>query len=90
MEKVTGGPLTLGRLLKAIRQGDEYSQVEFAKILGISKSHLCDIEKGRKVVSLERAIKFSKILKYSEKQFIRLCLQELIDELGLNYQIKVT
>jgi len=31
---------------------EEMSQAVFAKRLGISSSHLCDIEKGRKVVSL--------------------------------------
>ena len=31
---------------------EEMSQVVFAKRLGISSSHLYDIEKGRRVVSL--------------------------------------
>ena len=32
---------------------DKISQSEFARTLGVSRSHLCDVEKGRKVVSPE-------------------------------------
>ena len=61
----------------------------FAKKLGVSASHLCDIEKGRKVVSPERAAKFAKILGRSAEQFVRLSLQELIDEAGLKMSVEV-
>lgn len=54
LERRAGGALTLGRLLEAIRLGDEISQVAFARKLGISRSHLCDIEHGRKSVSVPR------------------------------------
>ena len=47
LEKVTGGPVTLGRFLEAVRLGEELTQPAFAKKLGLSKSHLNDIEKGR-------------------------------------------
>ena len=49
------GPLTLGRMLWSIRMCDEISQTEFARMLGVSRSHICDVEKGRKLVSSERA-----------------------------------
>jgi transcriptional regulator with XRE-family HTH domain len=42
-----------------------HPQPELAKKLGISKSHLNDIEKGRKAVSPERAARFAKILGYA-------------------------
>ncbi len=39
-----GGPsLNLGGLLESIRLGEELSQAAFAKKLGVSSSHLCDI-----------------------------------------------
>ncbi|MBI4842082.1 MAG: helix-turn-helix transcriptional regulator [candidate division NC10 bacterium] len=47
------------------------SQAVFANELGISPSHLCDIEKGRKVVSPERAVRFATILGRSQQQFVR-------------------
>lgn len=83
------GKLTLGKLLYAIRAGEEISQEEFAKLLKISKSHLCDIEKGRKFVSPERAAKFAKKLGYSQKQFIRLSLQDIVNQSGLKFQVVV-
>ena len=51
LEKITGGPLTLGQLIWSLRMSDEVTQVEFAKKLNISRQHLCDIERGRKPVS---------------------------------------
>lgn len=89
LEKITGGPLTLARLLHSIRQGEEMTLAEFAKKLGISRQHLCDIEKGRKVVSPERAAKFAKILGYSQEQFVALALQALLDEADLDLKVEV-
>lgn len=89
LEELYGGSLTLGGLLQAIREGDEISQTKFAQKLKISRSHLCDIEKGRKTVSLSRAVRFAKILGYSETQFARLALQSLIEAEGLKLKVKV-
>lgn len=83
------GPLTLGRYIESIRLGDEMTQVEFAKKLGITKAKLCDVEKGRRSLSPERAAEWARVLGYSEKQFIRLALQEIIDEAGLRYKVSV-
>ena len=47
--------------------------------LGISASHLCDIEKGKIGVSPERVARFAKVLGRSQKQFVRLALQEPVD-----------
>jgi transcriptional regulator with XRE-family HTH domain len=76
-------------LLEAIRLGDEISQAAFARKLGISRSHLCDIEHGRKSVSLPRALKFAKTLGYPQDQFVRLALQAMVEEAGLNMHVKI-
>jgi transcriptional regulator with XRE-family HTH domain len=89
LEETAGRPLSLGGLIESIREGEDASQVSFAKKLGISPSHLCDIEKGRKVVSPERAAKFARILKRSPEQFVKLALQGLLDEVGLKMKIDV-
>ncbi len=89
LEEVAGRPLTLGGLLESIRLGEEMSQATFAKKLRVSASHLCDIEKGRKVVSPERAARFAKILGRSLEQFVRLSLQELVDEAGIKVRVNV-
>jgi transcriptional regulator with XRE-family HTH domain len=90
IEKMTGTKLTLGKLIWAIRQADEVSQVDFANKLGITKQHLCDIEHNRKSVSPKLAARYAKILGYSKEQFIRLALQDLVDREGLNVQVEIT
>ena len=89
LERVAGRPLTLGGLIESIRLSEEVSQTAFARRLGISPSHLCDIEKGRKVVSPERAARFARILGRSPEQFVRLSLQELVDEAGLKMRVNI-
>jgi len=84
------GPLTLSNLLLARRQGEEMSQAEFARLLGISKSHLSDIECGRKAVSPDRAARFARALQLSETQFVRLALQDIVDRAGLPYNVQTT
>lgn len=90
LESVSGGPLTLGDLLLSIRLGEETSQADFARQLGISRSHLCDIEKGRKTLSVRRAAQFARTLGYSEAQFARLALQEMVEDAGLKLTVQVT
>jgi len=70
-------------------QAEEMSQVEFAKKLGISKQHLCDIEKGRKFVSPARAAKFAKILGHSERSFDALALQDVVNQGRLKLKVTV-
>lgn len=89
LEAAAGRPLTLSALLESIRLGAGMSQAAFAKKLGISASHLCDIEKARKVVSPERAARFAKVLGRSQQQFVRFALQGLIDEAGLKMKVDI-
>ena len=89
LESLAGEKLTFSSLLKSIRIGDEISQVEFSKILGISKQKLCDIENNRRNVSPKRAAEFADILGYSKKQFVRLCLQDQLDRDGLDLTVQI-
>ena len=89
LEDVSGRPLTLGGLLESLRLGEEMTQTSFARKLGVSASHLCDIEKGRKTVSPERAARFAKILSRSPEQFVRLSRQGQVDEAGLKMKVNV-
>ncbi len=89
LEKIAGGPLTIASLLESIRMSDDVSQSAFAKKLKISKSHLCDIEKGRKFLSVSRAAEFADILGYSKEQFVRLALQDEVSRSGLKFKVKL-
>ena len=62
LEDLAGEKLTLGSFLHAIRKGEDLTQVEFAKVLNISKQDLCDIERGRRFVSPKAAARFANIL----------------------------
>lgn len=81
--------LTFGSLLKSIRLGEEMSQTKFAELLNVSKQYLCDVEKGRKFVSPKAAAQYADKLGYSKKQFIRLCLQDMINRDGFNFIISL-
>ncbi len=91
LERVAGGPLTFGRLLRSIRLGEDLTLKDFAKSLRVSIPHLSDIENDRRVVSPERAAKFADLLGYSEAQFVQLAVQDMLNHSGLeNLRVKVS
>lgn len=90
VERITGKKLTFGLMLWSIRKCDERSQVDFAKKLGISKQHLCDIEHDRKNISPKLAAQYAETLGYSKEQFIQLALQNTVDREDLEVHIEVT
>jgi transcriptional regulator with XRE-family HTH domain len=89
LDSIIGKTPSLGDYLCAIRKGDEISQVNFAKLLGISKQNLCDIEHNRRFVSPKMASEFATKLGYSVNQFIRLCLQDILNRDGLNFSVEI-
>jgi transcriptional regulator with XRE-family HTH domain len=89
LESLTGEKLTFSGLIHAIRLGEEMTQVEFAQSLGVSRQYLCDLEHGRRNVSPETAAGYAEILGYSKEQFVRLCLQEMMDKAGLHLEVSI-
>jgi transcriptional regulator with XRE-family HTH domain len=89
LEKLTGGPLTMGELLRALRKSEGRTQEEFASYLEITKQHICDIEKGRKLVSPSRAALFAKRLGQPAAFFIQVALQEELRNAGLKIKVRV-
>jgi transcriptional regulator with XRE-family HTH domain len=83
------GPLTFGEALRSIRVCDEETQEHFAARLGISKQHLCDLEKGRRMVGPARAASWGKLLGYGEATFVRLALRALLEAEGVPYDVKI-
>ncbi len=90
LEKTRGERLSFGRMIESIRKSDEISQVELAKTMQISKAHLCDLEKGRRPITLTRAIQFAKVLGYSETQFAAKALEDQVHEAGLKVKVTLT
>ena len=81
------GYMSFGRMIASLRKCDEISQVALAAKLKMSRAMLCDIEKGRRSVSLKLAKKFAKALGYSEQQFAAKVLEDLAREAGYKARI---
>lgn len=89
LENLSGKQMTLGNLLWSIRECEEMSQTAFAKKLKISRQYLCDIERGRRIVSTKAAADFANKLGYSPMQFIRLAIQDELDKNGLHFNVEI-
>lgn len=83
------GPLTLGGFVRAIREGEEQTLEQMARVLEVSRQHLSDVELGRRVVSAARAAEWAEKLGYGPEQFVRLALQAEVDAAGLNLRVSV-
>lgn len=81
------GAVSFGDFLKSLRLSLNLTQVEMAKKLKISKQDLCDIEKCRKSVSVDRAVFFAKKLKHSEKLFAKYVIEDQLRKSGLNLRV---
>lgn len=82
------GVMTLASFLSSWRESEEMTQVAFAKKLGISPANLCDIEKGRQIVSPKKAAEIAKKIGYSETVLVELVLNEQLAAEGLKLRVK--
>ena len=83
------GKLTVGELLHTWRVSEETSLKDFGKIVGMSVANLCDIEKGRKGVSPEKAEQIAKAIGVPPALLVRLSIQESLQASGLKYTVEV-
>jgi transcriptional regulator with XRE-family HTH domain len=89
IERVLKGPLTFGMAVESLRLRDGFSQTVFAKKLGISRQYLCDVEKGRRLVSPEQAARFAKTFGHPPNVLVQLSLQDSVRESGLKLKVTV-
>ena len=68
------GRLSFGMLLESHRKSEELSQKDFAKVLGISSSSLCELEKGKKLPSASRAFNIATTLGVSANLWVEVAL----------------
>src|SRR5438132_10496525 len=87
--KILGGPLTFGEAVEALRVRDELTQAGFAKRIGISRQYLCDVEKGRRLVSPEQAARFAKAFGHPARVLVQLALQDAVRASGLALKVTV-
>src|SRR4051812_47414983 len=83
------GPLTFGRFLRGSRTTRDMTQVEMAGLLGLSRSTLCDIEKGRQAVSAELAARIARACGLSEVLAVEAALMDQLRRAGLDMRVQV-
>ena len=89
LEKLNKGPISFGQLFESHRLCEEMSQAELARKMEISRAHLCDIEKGCRLVSAERAAKFAKVLGYPVSSFVTAALEDQLRKAGLKMRVTI-
>jgi transcriptional regulator with XRE-family HTH domain len=88
IRKITG-PISFAEMLYSFRLSKEVSQVAMAKTLGISKQELCNIEKGRKLISVERSKAFAEALEMPPKTFAKYALQDQLNSAGITGEVEI-
>ncbi|MCY4643250.1 MAG: helix-turn-helix transcriptional regulator [Bacteriovoracales bacterium] len=89
LEKIRKRPLTFGDLLYATRTTAEMTQLELATKSGTSKAKICDFEKGRRIPTLELAVRLAQALGHSEALFLSKIIAEQVNNTGLNFKVEI-
>jgi len=89
LEKLMGGPLTFQDLLHATRMSEELSQTQLGQKVGVSRSKICDFEKGRRKPTLILAAKMAKALRSSEALFVSKLIEDQLRESKLKLKVKI-
>ena len=83
------GHLTFGMFLRVARTSLDLTQTEMAKKLGISKGTLCDVEKGRQLVSPALAKKIAKKTGLSQTLAIKASLQDQLRKAHIHLKVEI-
>jgi len=83
------GKLTLGEMLNTWRVSEELSLKDFGERLGMSVANLCDIEKGRKGVSPEKAEQIARAIGVPPALLVRLSIEDTLRAAGLKYKVEL-
>lgn len=83
------GPFTFANFMVGSRTTLNLTQVEMAKKLGISKAALCEIEKGRTLVSPEAAVRYAKKAGFSETVALEACFQDQLRKAKIKKRVKI-
>lgn len=81
------GKATFGTFLRAARTSLGVTQSQMGKILGVAKSVVCDLEKGRQKPSPVLASKIAKKAGLSEALAVQLCLQDQLRAANIKLRV---
>ena len=83
------GVITFAEIIKSYRVCEEFTQTELAATLGITSASLCDLEKGKKIPSPERAFSIASKLGESEGAWVQAALQDLLRKHNIKLKVSV-
>ena len=86
----TVGPLSFALFMRVARNSLGMTQEEFGKKFGLSRANICDIEKGRQLVSTELAVKVARKARLPEKMALQACLQDQVRKAGSEARVAVS
>lgn len=89
LDSLIGEPMTLGRFIRSHREDEGLSLADMAKTLGVSRQHLHAVEIGKSTVSVERAIRWARLLGYVDELLAELALQAEVSAAGLKCRVKL-
>lgn len=84
------GPLTFALFMRVSRNSLGLTQEEFGKKFGLSRANVCDIEKGRQLVSTELAVKVARKTGLPEKLALQACLQDQVYKAGSEAKVAIS
>jgi DNA-binding XRE family transcriptional regulator len=84
------GPLSFGLFMRVSRTSLGLTQEELAKRLGLTRGNVCDIEKGRQLVSTDLALKVARKAGLPEKLALKACLQDQVRKAGSEAKVEVS
>jgi DNA-binding XRE family transcriptional regulator len=83
------GPFSFATFMVGARTTLGLTQVAMAKKLRISKAALCEIEKGRTLVSPLAASRYAKRAGFSETLALETCFQDQLRKANIKRRIKI-
>lgn len=89
LEKLTGEKFNFAIILRGYRCREDLTQQELADKLGVSKAYICDLEKKRRFVSVEKARDFAHKLKERPELWVETALQDMVDRAGIKGRVKL-
>jgi DNA-binding XRE family transcriptional regulator len=89
MGEIDTSKISFGIFLRVARNSMGLNQADMAAKLGIARGTLCDIEKGRQLVSTKLAAKVARKAGLSEVVAIQACLQDQVNKARLNLKVSV-
>ncbi len=84
------GPLSFALFMRVARTTLGITQEQLGKKLNISRASVCDIEKGRHLVSTELALKVARKAGLPEKMALQSCLQDQVRKTGFEAKVLVS